>query len=208
GDVGPSHYVQSANSLFRIYDKSGNALTPPFKLSGLFASLHTTCSTRNDGDPSIVYDPLADRWVLSQYCTAFPPFRQMIAVSKTGDPTGEYFVYEFVMPNVRLNDYAKLSVWPDGYYMSTDEFYGSDYVGGGAFAFDRRKMLDGDPNAGYIYFNLPNVVPGRMGGILPADLDGLAAPPSGMPNIFVSYSANEYGETQDAVRLFDFHADF
>jgi hypothetical protein len=208
GDVGPSHYVQSANSLFRVFDKSGNALTPPFKLSSLFASLNTVCSRRNDGDPSIVYDPLADRWVLSQYCTAFPPFRQMIAVSKTGDPTGEYFVYEFVMPNVRLNDYAKLSVWPDGYYMSTDEFYGSDYVGSGAFAFDRQKMLNGDANAGYIYFNLPNIIPARAGGILPADLDGLTAPPAGMPGIFVGYSANEYGEAQDAIRLFDFHADF
>lgn len=208
GDVGPRNYVQAVNSAIRIFDKSGNPLTPAFKLSGLFSSLGTPCSTRNDGDPSVLYDPLADRWLLSQYCTAFPPFRQMVAVSKSGDPTGQYFIYEFVMPNIRLNDYAKLAVWPDGYFMSTDEFVGSDYVGSGAFAFDRQRMLLGDPSATYIYFNLPYSSTERVGGLLSSDLDGLMAPPAGTPEVFAGYSANEYGDAADAIRLFDFHADF
>jgi len=145
GDVGPNHYVQAVNALVRVYDKSGDPLTPPFKMSELFGPLNTPCSVRNDGEATVLYDQLADRWLLSQYCTLFPPFRQMIAISKTGDPTGAYFVYEFVMPNVRLNDVAKFGVWPDGYYMSTDEFIGSDFAGSGMFAFDRNKMLAGDP---------------------------------------------------------------
>ena len=135
GDVGPNHYVQAVNALVRIFDKSGNAVTPPFKMSELFAPLGTPCSSRNDGEAIVIYDPLADRWLLSQYCTLFPPFRQMIAVSKTGDPAGAYYLYEFVMPNVRLNDVAKFGVWPDGYYMSTDEFFGSDFVGNGNVRF-------------------------------------------------------------------------
>jgi hypothetical protein len=208
GDVGPNHYVQAVNSLIRIYDKSGNALTPAFKLSSLLAPLGTPCSTRNDGDPTVVYDPLADRWLISEFCTAFPPFRQMIAVSVTSDPAGQYFVYEFVMPNVRLNDYPKLAAWTDGYYMSTDEFLGSDYVGSGAFAFDRAKMLAGDATATYIYFHLPQPPPARIGGILPSDLDGLTPPPDGAPNVFAGYAATEYGDAADAIRLFDFHADF
>ncbi|MCY7306082.1 MAG: hypothetical protein LH632_08025, partial [Rhodoferax sp.] len=147
--------------------------------------------------------------MISQYCNNFPPFRQLIAVSKTGDPTGAYFTYEFVMPNIRLNDYAKFGVWRDGYYMSTDEFIGGDFYGTGVFAFDRAKMLVGDPTASFIYFSLPSAnAPNRLGNLLPADLDGLNAPPSGAPNIFVGYSATEYGDAQDAIRLFDFHADF
>jgi hypothetical protein len=208
GDVGLNHYVQAVNAVIRIFDKSGNAVTPAFKLSSLMSSLGTPCSTRNDGDPTVVYDPLADRWVLSEFCTAFPPFRQMIAVSKSGDPTGQYYVYEFVMPNVRLNDYPKFSVWSDAYYMSTDEFLGSDYVGSGAFAFDRSKLLAGDPSASYIYFNLPQPPAERVGGLLPADLDGLTPPPVGTPNLFVGYTATEYGHPADAIRLFEFHADF
>lgn len=208
GDVGPSHYVQAVNALFRVSDKFGNPLTPPIKLSSLFSSLGTDCSTRDDGDPSVLYDQLADRWILSQFCTAFPPFRQMIAVSRTGDPAGEYFVYEFVMPNVKLNDYPKLSIWPDAFYMSTDEFYGSEYAGSGVFAFDREKMLAGDPSAGYIYFDLASPSTIRLGGLLPVDLEGLATPPAGLPGMFLGYTATEYGDPADAVRLFEFKADF
>lgn len=208
GDVGPAHYVQAVNSLIRIFDKNGNALTPPFRISQLFEPLGTVCSSRNDGEPVVLYDSLADRWLISQYCNPFPPFRQMIAVSKTGDPTGSYHIYEFVMPNIRLNDLAKFGVWPDGYYMSTEEFTGGDFSGMGAFAFDRTKMLGGDPTASYIYFHRPSIGPARWGNLLPADLDGLRPPPAGAPNVFAGYSATEYGEPQDAIRLFDFHADF
>ena len=208
GDVGPDHYVQTVNALVRIFDKSGNPLTPPFKMSDLFAPLGTPCSSRNDGESTAVYDALADRWLLSQYCTLFPPFRQMIAVSKTGDPTGEYYVYEFVMPSIRLNDLAKFGVWPDAYYVSTEEFTGSDYAGTGMFAFDRAKMLAGDPSAGYIYFSRHTSLNTRLGNLLPSDLDGLRPPPQRQPNTFIGYTATEYGDTTDAIRLFDFHADF
>ena len=126
GDVGPNHYVQFVNSLIRVYDKTGQPMGPPFKISSVFESLGTVCAPRNDGVGLVQYDQLADRWLITQTCTAFPPFRQMVAVSKTGDPLGGYYAYEFVMPNVRLNDFPKFGVWPDGYYMSTDEFLGSD----------------------------------------------------------------------------------
>lgn len=208
GDVGPDHYVQAVNALVRVYDKTGDPLTPPFKMSELFAPLGTPCSTRNDGEPVVVYDPLADRWLLSQYCNNFPPFRQMIAVSKTADPTGAYHVYEFVMPNIRLNDLAKFGVWPDAYYMSTEEFHGADFAGTGMFAFDRAKMLAGDPTASYIYFNRPSATIARRGNLLPSDIDGLQPPPNNAPNVFTGYTATEYGDAQDAITLFDFHADF
>jgi hypothetical protein len=208
GDVGPGHYVQAVNSLVRIFDKNGAPLTPAFPISQIFQPLGTACSTRFDGEPVVLYDPLADRWLISQYCNNFPPFRQLIAISKTGDPTGSYFLYEFVMPNIRLNDFAKFGVWPDGYYMSTEEFTGSDYSGTGMFAFDRAKMLVGDPTAAYIYFSRPSLGIARQGNMLPADLDGLRPPPAGAPNVFAGYSATEYGEAADSIRLFDFHADF
>ena len=211
GDVGPNHYVQIVNSLFRVYDKNGGALTPPIKLSDLFAGLNTPCAERNDGLPNVLYDPLADRWMISQVCSLMPPFRQMIAVSKTADPAGQYFLYEFVMPNVKINDFPKFGVWADGYYMTTDEFLGSDYVGNGMFAFDRAKMLAGDPAASYIYFNRPVTDLIRRGGMLPADLDGLRTRPlvgARAPAIFATYTATEYGDPNDAIRLFEFKADF
>ncbi|MCS6874564.1 MAG: FG-GAP-like repeat-containing protein [Pyrinomonadaceae bacterium] len=207
GDVGYNHYVQAVNSLVRIFDKQGNPLTPPFKLSMLFEPLGTPCSTRNDGDPIVLYDSLADRWFISQFCIFFPPFRQMVAVSKTGDPTGEYFIYEFVMPNVKMNDYPKFGIWTNAIYMTTDQFLGSDYAGTGVFAFDKRKLYEGRRDAGYIYFDLASPSTIRLGNLLPADLDGLKVPytPNG---IFVGYTATEYGDEFDAIRLFEFRPDF
>ncbi len=49
GDVGPDHYVQIVNSLFRVFNKSGQPMSPPLRISSLFESLGTVCSTRNDG---------------------------------------------------------------------------------------------------------------------------------------------------------------
>jgi hypothetical protein len=208
GDVGPNHYVQAVNLLVRVFDKQGAPVTPPFKMSSVFAALNTTCASRNDGDVLVMYDALADRWVLSQFCTFSPPFRQMVAVSQTGDPTGSYFVYEFVMPNFKLNDYPKMGVWTDAYYMTTDQFLGSDYAGTGAFAFDREKMLAGNPNAGFIYFDLASPSTIRLGGMLPSDLDGIVPPPPFTPNVFLGYTATEYGEPADTLRLFDFRPNF
>ncbi len=208
GDVGPNHFVQSVNLLTRIYDKNGAPLTPAFKLSDLFAVLNTPCSRANFGNPITLYDALADRWILSQNCANEPPFRQLIAVSQTNDPTGAYFAYEFVMPNNRLNDYPKLGVWTDAIYMSTDEFVGNDFKGSGVFAFDKKKMFAGDAGASYVYFNVPSDSNVRRRGFLPSDFDGLNAPPANTPNTFMSYTATEYGDANDALRLFDFHADF
>ena len=104
--------------------------------------------------------------------------------------------------------FAKFAVWPDAYYMSDEEFTGSDYSGTGMFAFDRSRMLLGDPSASYVYFHRPSLSTARAGNLLPADLDGLNPPPAGTHNTFVGYSATEYGESQDAIRLFDFVPDF
>jgi hypothetical protein len=70
-------------------------------------------------------------------------------------------------------------------------------------------MLVGDPTASLIYFNL-NLAshPERILGMLPSDLDGLTPPPPGRPNTFVYFTADEFADPADGLRLFDFHADF
>ena len=215
GDVGPNHYVQMVNNAFRIYDKSGNPLTPPRRLSDLFAPLGPPCGQANNGDPIVLYDPLADRWMLTQFClpsnppTTADPGRQVIAISKTSDPTGEYYLYDFILPGNRFQDYPHLGVWPDGYYMTANQFHGivPTAVTRGAFAFDRQKMLRGDPTAGYIFIDLTDIAP-DLAGMLPADLDGLRPPPLGTPNYFSAFQADEFGADFDGMRIFEFRADF
>ena len=98
GDVGPNHLVQWVNLSFAVYSK-GTSTTPPALLYGpapantLWAGFGGPCETRNDGDPIVRYDHLADRWVMSQlampnsfFGLLFGPFYQCIAVSATPDP--------------------------------------------------------------------------------------------------------------------------
>ncbi len=73
----------------------------------------------------MLYDHLTDRWLLSQFALPnFPsgPFYVCIAVSQTPDPTLAYHRYEYTYSQSLLNDYPKFSVWPDGYYMSANQF--------------------------------------------------------------------------------------
>jgi hypothetical protein len=211
GDVGPLHYVQQTNLLVRIWNKAGAPLVAPFKLSSLFASVGGPCATIDNGDPITLYDPLADRWLLSQFCfpnigvggNPLPPYHQMIAISKTGDPTGAYWVYDFLCPGNKMNDYPHFGVWPEAYYMTVNQFTnGQSFSGTGAYGFDRQKLLAGDPSATYIYFDVAGI-----GGTLPSDLDGVTPPPLGAQNYVAMWTADEFGGA-DAMQLFRFSANF
>ena len=90
-------------------------------MSSLFASLGAPCGTRDDGDPIVLYDRFADRWLISQFVLPnYPsgPFYEEIAISQTGDPTGAYYLYCFMVHATEMNDYPHFGIWPDGYYMT------------------------------------------------------------------------------------------
>jgi len=114
GDVGANHYVQAVNVLVKIFNKSGATLLGPVPIKTLFSGFGGPCEASEDGAPIVLYDHLADRWLISQFAFADgPPYHQCIAISQTGDPTGAYHRYDFTMPNNKFNDYPKFGVWPD-----------------------------------------------------------------------------------------------
>ncbi len=106
GAVGPDHFVQQVNIVVQVFNKAGVPAAPPFRLSSLFAPIGGhLLGTTDRGDPIVLYDQLSDRWMLSQFAfTALnaPPYHQCIAISKTNDPTGAYFVYDFVTAGQRV----------------------------------------------------------------------------------------------------------
>ena len=209
GDVGPNHYVQYLNLIFAIYDKSGNMLVGPLGNYVLWQDLNLPPDIIPWGDPIVLYDHLADRWMMSEF--AFPddfsgPFYQLIAVSQTPDPTGSWYTYAYIISNTKLNDYPKFGVWPDGYYMSVNLFSDVAYEGVGVAVFERDKMLNGNPNARMVYFELPYPEL-NYGSMLPADLDG-PPPPPGTPNYFAEIEFDEWGWPQDQLGIFEFHVDW
>lgn len=177
GDVGLEYYFQMINLSFAIWDKQGNLLYGPVDNSTLWNGFIGPWTGTNDGDPIVLYDELADRWMASQFAinTSDGSYWQLVAVSATSDPLGSYNRYAFEMPV--FNDYPKLSVWPDAYY-ATFNMFGS-YTRVGVAAFEREAMLAGDPNAQMVYFDQPN---GTFS-MQPADFDG-PEPPEGSPCYF------------------------
>jgi hypothetical protein len=204
GDVGPSNYVEAVNSRFSIFDRKGHLLVGPKVLGELWANMTTgLCRSRpDDGDPVVVYDPLADRWLISQFAVHDPDnYHECIAVSKTGDPTFKYWAYDFKISSSLFDDYPKIGVWPDAYYASFNDFDDSGFTGITAVAFQRAKMLAGQP-ASMIRF----VTGDTLYSMLPADLDGRFPPPQGAPGLFLQ--TNDGSSGNDTIWVYGLHADF
>ena len=101
GDVGPNHYVEMINLVYAVYSKRGNLLVGPVDTGTLWADFPIEDCTDPSGDPIVLYDQLADRWLLSQFTTRglddpTLPFYNCVAISQTGDPTGAYYRYAFI----------------------------------------------------------------------------------------------------------------
>jgi hypothetical protein len=206
GQIGPDHYVQIINAtVVGIYDKNTGALNhPPFLLGDLWPALDP-CNA-NNGDPIVLYDQLADRWLLTQFALPIP-FYECIAVSKTGVPTNnpnDWYMYSFLVHGSKLNDYPKLGVWPDGYYMSANQFT-AGWAGAGVWVFDRDAMLNGAPTS-FQYFDLAGVDI-NYGSLLPSNLMGNSLPPPGAPNYFMSVDM-DWGGPDDVMHIFEFHTDW
>src|ERR1700687_3462042 len=145
GDVGPNHYVQIVNTDFAIFNKTGTPIFGPKPINTLWSGFGGGCQNNNDGDPSVLYDPIADRWVVSQFSVSTLPYLECVAVSQTPDPTGAYFRYSFSYGNTDFPDYPKMGVWPDAYYDTYHVFgnSGNTFSGARVCAYDRSKMLLG-----------------------------------------------------------------
>jgi len=221
GAVGPNHYVQMVNSSFAIYSKAGALLSAPKTINTLWsATPNAICATHNNGDPIVIYDQLADRWLLSQFTvqSSSENYAECIAISQTPDPTGAYWLYQFDESADTFHDYPHIGIWPDGYYMSTNLFPNSGLLfstGTGAWAFERPKMLLGQP-AKYVYFDTTGLATQTYtpGGQLPTSIEGTNLPPSGAPNYFAEVDDTNTPNTPPAVGLHDemhlwkFHVDW
>jgi hypothetical protein len=212
GDVGPNHYIQTVNTSIGIFDKTG-VRQAAFTFDALFSQgqTGTPCDNSNQGDPVVVYDPIGDRWIISDFAwTNFStgPFYECFAVSKTADPVnGGWSFYPFkVESSTLLPDYPKIGVWPDGIYMSANVFAttgSQSFKNVQVWAFDRIAMEAGRP-ATAVSFNLPSKIQGvTVFSALPSNARSVTGlPPAGRPNLFASI----YGSYN--IRVWKFHVDY
>ncbi len=213
GDVGPSYYVQWVNLHLDIFDKARgtSAIGGPIAGNALFAALGGDCASHNDGDPVVLYDQLAGRWVLSQMTTTS---HQCVAVSQTSDPVyGGWYLYDFLLDAGRgyALDAPKLGVWPRGYALGANMFSGSSFVGTLVAMLERPAMLAGDPGARVVWFFYPYPAYPWAWSVVPADVDG-PAPPSARRATFLTLMDDGWlfaaPYDRDELLLFSFDVDW
>ena len=137
GAIGPNHYVYAFNSGFGILDRNGNVLVPEASLGTLFPG-------ETLGDPVVVYDRYADRFIIMEFSNT--PNGFLIAVGQGPDPVNDgWYTYRFNTGT--FPDYEKLSVWSDGYYITANKDQGSITTSEVVYAVERDEMLTGNPNA-------------------------------------------------------------
>lgn len=200
GAVGATQFVEWINVEYSVYDKtSGALLMGPVKGSNLWANFGGPCQTSNSGDIIVNYDKLAGRWIFTQHATPVGgPYYQCFATSTTSDARGTFNRYAFQLTGSNFPDYPKLGVWPDAYYVTTDEVNSaSQLVDSAVCALDRNAMLAGTA-ATAVCFHTANA---SQFSLLPADLDGLTAPPTGSNEYFAGLAGN-------AINWYKFHVDF
>jgi hypothetical protein len=89
------HVVQMVNLAGTIYSTSGIVVKPTFSLSDFWFA-----PVRSMSDPQILYDARAGRWFAS--IIVFVDHVR-IAVSKTSDPTGIWFIYQVHTPTLNCD---------------------------------------------------------------------------------------------------------
>lgn len=216
GDIGPDHYVQWVNLHLAAW--SINRSTTPYTATlvlgpvagnTIWSSLGGPCASNNDGDPIVLWDRFRNRWVISQF--ALPgPYYQAIAVSKTADPTGQWWLYCFQYDATNMNDYPKFGIWPDGYYMTVNQFANmSSWAGAGLCVFEADKMINGDPTARMLKVDL-GAINSNYGNLLPAHFEGMTNPPANSPCYFVEVDDGTWipGYSNDALRLWEGHVNW
>lgn len=186
-------------ALFTIHDKtSGAVITGPTNLDSLGSG---NCSN-GFGDPVVLYDRDADRWMLSEFSSSGN--RLCVYVSLTSDPIGGGWCnYDFTATN--FPDYPKYAAWPDAYYV------GSNENSPAAYAFDRANMLTCTTARPIQRFTAPQLGGFGFQALTPSDLDGTDLPPAGSPAYFLRHNDDEAhgGSTpgQDFLQIFEFDVD-
>lgn len=202
--VGGTQIVQWVNTCYAVFDKATGAESAgPFPGNHFWNGFGGPCQSQNSGDPIILYDKTANRWVAAQN-TFTSPHMTCVAVSVTSDATGRYYRYAFPQ-RAGDPDYPKWGVWRDGYYQSNNIFGGKLGFSSEACAYDRTKMLAGNSAAKQICFLAPTSWDDSL---LPGDIDSPNdLPPAGEPELYLG-SIDNGSATSTVIYQYLFHANF
>ena len=220
GAVGLDYYVQSVNtvvvedgrvdSAVAVFSKDDGQLLTEFTM-GTLAPATSTCALGTSGDPMVIFDQLANRWVLLQFAQSLNADdidTLCFYVSDTSNVLAtNWQTYEFQTGS--FPDYPKLGLHQDAYFVATNDVGANDQFPA-VYAFDRENMLSGGAVRPFQKFAIARDL-GSFPIVQPADLDG-PAPPPGTPQYFarrVDEEASGVGDSlTDYIEVFEFNVDW
>ena len=215
GDVGANYYIQAVNgvtgSVFNVHNKSDGSIATSNVRMGSFAE--TALCSQGAGDPIVLYDQAAERWVISEFAGGSGlPSALCVYVSQTSDPTANlWHPYEF--PTQNFPDYPHYGVTNDAFLVTTNENDGG-LVNPAVYAFDRQNMLQGLPARPSQRFNAPALNGWGFQALTPADSDGATPPPAGSPGYLMRHVDDEFHGSSgadpqnDFLEVWEFATDF
>ncbi len=210
--VGPNHIIEMVNgsngsAYFKIFSRNGSQLSLEAFMDQLPGS-----SYNGAGDCITWYDQLTNRFVMTEFGdsskTGTAVNSLIMAVSASSDPLGAWYIYEF--PDASFfPDYPKFSNWSDAWYGMTRDFTGS-YIGNSVWAFDKVKMINGDPVAAVQRIRLVDT-DSKYNSLCPVSLSGSTPPPAGTPGLFLYFSDDNFSASAtdtDSLGLVGFKVNF
>ena len=217
--IGDTEIIQWGNDQFAVFDLKGNNLlfNGQSYVNGniLFAGL-PNCGVRNDGDEIAQWDKIAHRWVMLEP-VMINPARDCIAISQTPDALGPWYAYEFAGPQRGHRPCRTMASWASGPTaitpLTTTTRRETDFAGTTPCAYERAKMLAGDPAgaAGVLrrLCEMGTCLESFDDNQLPSDLDSPnSPPPSGMPNLYMGSIDNSQTGIETNVYYYKFHVDW
>lgn len=201
--VGPNHIVQMVNALgstsgfgstVSMFDKNGNSLITPF-------SFESISGTSGGGDPIVLFDQFANRWLLSEFNESGTTNALIFAISSGPNPVTSTWT-SWAIPTSQFPDYPKWGLWRDSYIVSSNE-------GGniGNYAIERADVLAGT-SVTSVKLTFSNANGGFQAGA-PLSVFGNTLPPAGEPAIILNLEDNAWsGVSTDAIAFWEFDVDW
>ncbi len=206
GAAGPNHYVMAYNTAFKIFDKNGNVLVGETALSNLFPGHNS------DGDPIVLYDQFADRFLITNFDVSSTPNKLLVAVSETSDPVnGGWYIYPFEIPGTSSNnfiDYPKFSIWSDGYYITANKDSGSASTSEVIYVMERDQMINGNQAAQLVGFSLPGITTNGFYSPSGFNVNGNQLPPAGNAPVVYLQDDSWSGVNQDHLKIWNINVDW
>ncbi|MEO7003205.1 MAG: hypothetical protein ABI068_15420 [Ktedonobacterales bacterium] len=181
--VGNGYVIEAVNDVMVVFDKSGNRLTVPTSMNtffGLPVAINRTTGARGPflSDPKCLYDAATGRFfltVLEEDAAPSVRANTLIAVSKTGDARGDWYLYSIDATDDGQNgtpanpgcpcfgDQPLIGANGDGFFITTNEF-GAGFNGAQVYAMPKAALTTG---------SLPKVVHINAGSIPTPDAGGI-----------------------------------